>query len=135
MFIPDTRLVMMLETLLQNEITNWAIAIGAGIGTLFSILAGMKAKDRRTENNLELAHEILKKLQLMHEDISRLVQDMPNVQLIKRDVNTLDEHLDDLAKTIAVMMDTTGRTYDKTDRIESVVNLLKELERRKNING
>lgn len=129
------RLDTMLETLLENEIVNWAIAIGAGIGTLLSIIAGMKAKDRRAENNLELAHEILKKLQLMHEDISRLVQDMPNIQLVQHDVSELDEHLQDLAKTIAVMMDTNGRTYDKVDRIESIVGLLKELERRRNING
>lgn len=126
---------MTLETLLASELAQWAIAIGAGLGTLFSVIAGMKAKDRRNGNNLELAHEILKKLQLMHEDIARIASDMPNIQLVQHDVGSLEDHIQELAKTLAVMMDTTGKTYDKVDRIDSVVNLLKEIERRRNING
>jgi len=123
----------MLESLLQNDLVNWFIAVGAGVGTLLSFIAGTKAKDRRVSNQLEMAHELLKKLQLMHEDIVRIIQDMPNVQLVQHDVRGLDDHIDDLAKSIAVMMDTTGKTYDKIDKVEVIVNLLKELERRRNL--
>lgn len=126
---------MTLDTLLASELAQWAIAIGAGLGTLFSVIAGMKAKDRRNGNSLELAHEVLKKLQIMHEDIARIANDVPNIQLVKHDVGSLEDHMQELAKTLAVMMDTSGKTYDKVDRIDSIVNLLKEIERRRNING
>lgn len=129
MFTLDIGQDMMLDTLLQNELVQLAIAIGSGFAAFFAVVFGLKSPDRR-KTKYDVNHEILKKLQLMHEDIIRIANDLPNVQLARHDIAMLDGRVVDLAKTIAVMFDTESKTFDKVDNIETIVQIIKALNRR-----
>ena len=109
----------MVDVLLENELIQLFIALGVGIGACYATLAGLKK-----EKEPDAVHLVLEKLQLIHEDIANIARSQDQVKAI-------DDRLVELVKSVAVMMNTEQLTFEKIDNIESIVELLEAIDKRR----
>lgn len=120
----------MIEQLSLNEILVIAGAIGTGLAALFQYRKGrddhVKERIKESEGTHIIIHEMLKKLQEIHEDVIKIRSDTVSI-------DEIDEKIIDILRSISVTMETENRTFDKVDQIFTAVSLLQELERRRNL--
>lgn len=120
----------MFEKLLENETFQILGAIAFVLSAAYAFFRGMFEKkqeyNRRKTDGLHPEHVILQKLQLIHEDLARISQDTPHLQLLEHDIRDLKEHLREVEESMIVLMETTGRTFTKVDNVETSVEVLKD---------
>lgn len=116
----DTEPVMIPnELLMQSEIVQWSVGIGAAIAVIISSLKGAKAAKAvksQTNPSSEATYALLK-------DFARLSAD---IETMNATAGNLRGDFHNLSDTLKILLEEIKRTYDKIDSIETTVEILKD---------
>lgn len=115
-----------MQEVLSSEAINQLFIVFVSIGTMLgAAIAALKGytKTEQRETPKEIGHHMLEKLQLVHEDIAKL----------EGDLGELSEDLEELSRSLSVIMETLSKMFDKVDRTDVNVAILKEFDRREHL--